>query len=207
MQSFAHFSLFCASKLRVMKKNIAIFASGSGTNAENINRYFQENDLIRVALVLSNRSDAYVLERAHRLQVPSEVFLKEDWVSGEQILALLHEYHIDFIVLAGFLVRVPERLLHAYPDKIINIHPALLPKFGGKGMYGDRVHEAVVAAGETESGITIHYINEHYDEGDTIFQAKCPVLPDDSAIDVAQKVHSLEYKHYPLIIERTILGK
>ena len=207
MQSFAHFSLFCASKLRVMKKNIAIFASGSGTNAENIIRYFQENDLIRVALVLSNRSDAYVLERAHRLQVPSEVFLKEDWVSGEQILALLHEYHIDFIVLAGFLVRVPERLLHAYPDKIINIHPALLPKFGGRGMYGDHVHEAVVAAGETESGITIHYINEHYDEGDTIFQAKCPVLPDDSAIDVAQKVHSLEYKHYPLIIERTILGK
>ena len=205
MQSFAHFSLFCASKLRVMKKNIAIFASGSGTNAENIIRYFQENDLIRVALVLSNRSDAYVLERAHRLQVPSEVFLKEDWVSGEQILALLHEYHIDFIVLAGFLVRVPERLLHAYPDKIINIHPALLPKFGGKGMYGDRVHEAVVAAGETESGITIHYINEHYDEGDTIFQAKCPVLPDDSAIDVAQKVHSLEYKHYPLIIERTVV--
>ena len=207
MQSFAHFSLFCASNLRVMKKNIAIFASGSGTNAENIIRYFQENDLIRVALVLSNRSDAYVLERAHRLQVPSEVFLKEDWVSGEQILALLHEYHIDFIVLAGFLVRVPERLLHAYPDKIINIHPALLPKFGGRGMYGDHVHEAVVAAGETESGITIHYINEHYDEGDTIFQAKCPVLPDDSAIDVAQKVHSLEYKHYPLIIERTILGK
>ena len=207
MQSFAHFSLFCASKLRVMKKNIAIFASGSGTNAENIIRYFQENDLIRVALVLSNRSDAYVLERAHRLQVPSEVFLKEDWVSGEQILALLHEYHIDFIVLAGFLVRVPERLLHAYPDKIINIHPALLPKFGGRGMYGDHVHEAVVAAGETESGITIHYINEHYDEGDTIFQAKCPVLPDDSAIDVAQKVHSLEYKHYPLIIERTVLGK
>ena len=207
MQSFAHFSLFCALKSRVMKKNIAIFASGSGTNAENIIRYFQENDLIRVALVLSNRSDAYVLERAHRLQVPSEVFLKEDWVSGEQILALLHEYHIDFIVLAGFLVRVPERLLHAYPDKIINIHPALLPKFGGKGMYGDRVHEAVVAAGEKESGITIHYINEHYDEGDTIFQAKCPVLPDDSAIDVAQKVHSLEYKHYPLIRERTILGK
>ena len=207
MQSFAHFSLFCALNKLIMKKNIAIFASGSGTNAENIIRYFQENDLIRVALVLSNRSDAYVLERAHRLQVPSEVFLKEDWVSGEQILALLHEYHIDFIVLAGFLVRVPERLLHAYPDKIINIHPALLPKFGGKGMYGDRVHEAVVAAGETESGITIHYINEHYDEGDTIFQAKCPVLPDDSAIDVAQKVHSLEYKHYPLIIERTILGK
>lgn len=190
-----------------MKKNIAIFASGSGTNAENIIRYFQENDLIRVALVLSNRSDAYVLERAHRLQVPSEVFLKEDWVSGEQILALLHEYHIDFIVLAGFLVRVPERLLHAYPDKIINIHPALLPKFGGKGMYGDRVHEAVVAAGEKESGITIHYINEHYDEGNAIFQATCPVLPTDSPDDVAKKVHALEYEYFPQVIEQVLRNK
>ena len=204
MQSFAHFSLFCASKLRVMKKNIAIFASGSGTNAENIIRYLQENDFIRVALVLSNRSDAYVLERANRLKVPSKVFLKDDWISGEQILALLREYNIDFIVLAGFLVRVPDVLLHAYPDKIINIHPALLPKFGGKGMYGDRVHEAVVAAGEKESGITIHYINEHYDEGNTIFQAKCPVLPEDSPADVAKKVHSLEYEYYPQVIEKLL---
>ena len=204
MQSFAHFSLFCASKLRVMKKNIAIFASGSGTNAENIIRYLQENDFIRVALVLSNRSDAYVLERANRLKVPSKVFLKDDWISGEQILALLREYNIDFIVLAGFLVRVPDVLLHAYPDKIINIHPALLPKFGGKGMYGDRVHEAVVTAGEKESGITIHYINEHYDEGNTIFQAKCPVLPEDSPADVAKKVHSLEYEYYPQVIEKLL---
>ena len=204
MQSFAHFSLFCASKLRVMKKNIAIFASGSGSNAENIIRYLQENDFIRVALVLSNRSDAYVLERANRLKVPSKVFLKDDWISGEQILALLREYNIDFIVLAGFLVRVPDVLLHAYPDKIINIHPALLPKFGGKGMYGDRVHEAVVTAGEKESGITIHYINEHYDEGNTIFQAKCPVLPEDSPADVAKKVHSLEYEYYPQVIEKLL---
>ena len=204
MQSFAHFSLFCASNLRVMKKNIAIFASGSGTNAENIIRYLQENDFIRVALVLSNRSDAYVLERANRLKVPSKVFLKDDWISGEQILALLREYNIDFIVLAGFLVRVPDVLLHAYPDKIINIHPALLPKFGGKGMYGDRVHEAVVTAGEKESGITIHYINEHYDEGNTIFQAKCPVLPEDSPADVAKKVHSLEYEYYPQVIEKLL---
>ncbi|MFR2069724.1 MAG: phosphoribosylglycinamide formyltransferase [Bacteroides nordii] len=187
-----------------MKKNIAIFASGSGTNAENIIRYLQENDFIRVALVLSNRSDAYVLERVNRLKVPSKVFLKDDWISGEQILALLREYNIDFIVLAGFLVRVPEVLLHAYPDKIINIHPALLPKFGGKGMYGDRVHEAVVAAGEKESGITIHYINEHYDEGNTIFQAKCPVLPEDSPADVAKKVHSLEYEYYPQVIEKLL---
>ena len=207
MQSFAHFSLFCALNSSIMKKNIAIFASGSGSNAENLIRYFQKSDSVEVSLVLSNKSDAYVLERAYRLKVPCNVFPKEDWTAGDEILAILQEYRIDFIVLAGFLVRVPDLLLHAYPDKIINIHPALLPKFGGKGMYGDRVHEAVVAAGETESGITIHYINEHYDEGDTIFQAKCPVLPDDSAIDVAQKVHSLEYKHYPLIIERTILGK
>ena len=204
MQCFAHFSLFCAENRLIMKKNIAIFASGSGTNAENIIRYLQENDFIRVALVLSNRSDAYVLERANRLKVPSKVFLKDDWISGEQILALLREYNIDFIVLAGFLVRVPDVLLHAYPDKIINIHPALLPKFGGKGMYGDRVHEAVVTAGEKESGITIHYINEHYDEGNTIFQAKCPVLPEDSPADVAKKVHSLEYEYYPQVIEKLL---
>ncbi|WP_455586419.1 phosphoribosylglycinamide formyltransferase [Bacteroides sp.] len=204
MQSFAHFSLFCAENRLIMKKNIAIFASGSGTNAENIIRYFQKNDLIGVSLVVSNKGDAYVLERARRLQVPSEVFLKEDWASGERILALLREYHIDFIVLAGFLVRVPEVLLHAYPDKIINIHPALLPKYGGKGMYGDRVHEAVVAAGEKESGITIHYINEHYDEGNTIVQVKCPVLPEDSAEDVAKKVHSLEYEYYPSTIEKLL---
>ena len=132
------------------------------------------------------------------------MFLKDYWISGEQILALLREYNIDFIVLAGFLVRVPDVLLHAYPDKIINIHPALLPKFGGKGMYGDRVHEAVVTAGEKESGITIHYINEHYDEGNTIFQAKCPVLPEDSPADVAKKVHSLEYEYYPQVIEKLL---
>ena len=157
-----------------------------------------------VSLVLSNKSDAYVLERAHRLGVPCNVFTKEDWIAGDEILAVLQEYRIDFIVLAGFLVRVPDLLLHAYPDKIINIHPALLPKFGGKGMYGDRVHQAVVAAGEKESGITIHYINEHYDEGDTIFRATCPVLPTDSPGDVAEKVHALEYEHFPRVIEQII---
>ena len=191
MQSFAHFSLFCASKLRVMKKNIAIFASGSGSNAENIIRYFQKNDSVQVSLVLSNKSDAYVLERAHRLGVACNVFPKEDWIAGDEILAIL--------------VRVPDLLLHAYPDKIINIHPALLPKFGGKGMYGDRVHEAVVAAGEKESGITIHYINEHYDEGNAIFQATCPVLPTDSPDDVAKKVHALEYEHFPQVIEQVLI--
>ena len=207
MQSFAHFSLFCALNLRVMKKNIAIFASGSGSNTENIIRYFRKNEAIQVSLVLSNRSDAFVLERAHRLGVPCNVFPKEDWMAGDEILAVLQEYHIDFVVLAGFLVRVPDLLLHAYPNKIINIHPALLPKFGGKGMYGDRVHEAVVAAGEKESGITIHYINEHYDEGNTVFQTACLVLPTDSPEDVAKKVHALEYEHFPRVIERVLCGE
>ena len=207
MQSFAHFSLFCALNLRVMKKNIAIFASGSGSNTENIIRYFRKNEAIQVSLVLSNRSDAYVLERAHRLGVPCNVFPKEDWMAGDEILAVLQEYHIDFVVLAGFLVRVPDLLLHAYPNKIINIHPALLPKFGGKGMYGDRGHEAVVAAGEKESGITIHYINEHYDEGNTVFQTACLVLPTDSPEDVAKKVHALEYEHFPRVIERVLCGE
>ena len=207
MQSFAHFSLFCALNLRVIKKNIAIFASGSGSNTENIIRYFRENEAIQVSLVLSNRSDAYVLERAHRLGVPCNVFPKEDWVAGDEILAVLQEYHIDFVVLAGFLVRVPDLLLHAYPNKIINIHPALLPKFGGKGMYGNRVHEAVVAAGEKKSGITIHYINERYDEGNIVFQAVCPVLPTDSPEDVAKKVHALEYEHFPRVIERVLCGE
>lgn len=207
MQSFAHFSLFCALNLRVMKKNIAIFASGSGSNTENIIRYFRKSEAIQVSLVLSNRSDAYVLERARRLGVPCNVFPKEDWMAGDEILAVLQEYHIDFVVLAGFLVRVPDLLLHAYPNKIINIHPALLPKFGGKGMYGDRVHEAVVAAGEKESGITIHYINERYDEGNTVFQTACPVLPTDSPEDVAKKVHALEYEHFPRVIERVLCGE
>ena len=207
MQCFAHFSLFCALKSRVMKKNIAIFASGSGSNAENIIRYFQKSGSAQVSLVLSNKSDAYVLERAHRLRVPCNVFPKEDWIAGDEILAVLQEARIDFIVLAGFLFRVPDLLLHAYPYKIINIHPALLTKYGGKGMYGDRVHQAVVTAGEKESGITIHYINEHYDEGDTIFQVTCPVLPTDSPDDVAKKVHALEYEHFPLVIEKLLNEK
>lgn len=190
-----------------MKKNIAIFASGSGSNAEHIIRYFQKNDSVQVSLVLSNRRNAYVLERAHRLGVPCNVFTKEEWEVGEAILPVLQKYRIDLIVLAGFLVRVPDSLLHAYPDKIINIHPALLPKFGGKGMYGARVHQAVVAAGEKESGITIHYINERYDEGNTIFQATCPVLPTDSPDDVATKIHALEYEHFPLVIEKLLNGK
>ncbi|KAA6352576.1 Phosphoribosylglycinamide formyltransferase [termite gut metagenome] len=184
------------------KRNIAIFASGSGSNAENIVNYFGKNDSIKISLIVSNKKNAYVLERALRLNVPSVVVPKSDWETGENLVVLLRRHQIDFIVLAGFLLRIPEVLLHAYPDKIINIHPALLPKFGGKGMYGDKVHEAVVAAGEKESGITIHYINEHYDEGQIIFQAKCEVLSEDSPADVARKVHALEYEHFPRIVEK-----
>ena len=140
------------------------------------------------------------MERACRLGVPYRAFPKSDWEAAESILDLLRKYQIDFIVLAGFLLRIPDALLHAYPDKIINIHPSLLPKFGGKGMYGGHVHEAVVAAGETETGITIHYLNEHFDEGEIIVQYKCPVLPQDTAEDVAKKVHALEYEYYPKVI-------
>lgn len=187
-----------------MGVKIAVLASGSGTNAENIIRYFRDNQSIEVALVISNKKDAYVLERAHKLNVPAAVFSKQEFEEGYKILSLLKDYGIGFVVLAGFLLRVPDILLEAYPDKIINIHPALLPKFGGKGMYGDRVHEAVVAAGETESGITIHYINEHYDSGNIIFQAKCPVLMTDTPHDVATKVHMLEYEYFPSVIEDVI---
>lgn len=204
MHIFAHFSRFCAEIGGLMAKNIAIFASGSGTNAENIIRFFQDSDSIYIKLVVSNRKNAFVLERARNLNVPSAYMGKAEWEDGTSVLALMKEWDIDFIVLAGFLARVPDAILHAYPDKIINIHPSLLPKFGGKGMYGDHVHQAVVAAGETESGITIHYINEHFDEGEIIAQFKCPVLPQDTAEDVARKVHALEYKHYPQVIEQQV---
>ena len=187
-----------------MSKNIAIFASGNGTNAENIIRYFQNSESVNVKLVLADRETAFVLERARRLNVPFACLDKAAWVDGTAVLSLLEDKGIDFIVLAGFLARVPDCILHAYPNKIINIHPALLPKFGGKGMYGDRVHEAVVMAGESESGITIHYIDEHYDEGSIIFQAKCSVLPGDTPAEVAKKVHALEYEWFPRIIEQTV---
>lgn len=187
-----------------MRKNIAVLASGSGTNAENIIRFFQEKSSACVALVLTNRQNAFVLERARGLGMPCLYFPKSDWESGETILSVLREHKIDFVVLAGFLARVPDHILHAYSNKMINIHPSLLPKFGGKGMYGDRVHEAVIAAGEKESGITIHYTNEHYDEGAIICQVKCPVLPEDTPEALAQRIHVLEYETYPKVIEKLI---
>lgn len=190
-----------------MQKNIVILASGSGTNTENIIRYFQSSDVARVVLVVSNKADAYVLERAKRLQVPSLVIPRDKFLESGYVCSVLQEYHADLVVLAGFLLRIPDDMLAAYPQRIVNIHPSLLPKYGGKGMYGDKVHQAVVAAGEKESGITIHYIDGHFDEGVTIFQAKCPVLPDDTPEEVAHKVHALEYEYYPKVIERILAEK
>ncbi|MCK9160662.1 MAG: phosphoribosylglycinamide formyltransferase [Parabacteroides sp.] len=185
-------------------KNIAIFASGSGTNAENITKYFSENDKIKVAVVLSNNKNVGVHARVNKLGIPSFVFTRDEFVEGSPILAKLEEYHIDLIVLAGFMNKISDSLLKYYPEKIVNIHPALLPKHGGKGMYGMHVHEAVVAAGEKESGITIHYIDSQYDHGKIIFQATCPVLPTDTPEDVAAKVHALEYAHYPHVIKELL---
>ena len=184
-----------------MKKNIAIFASGNGTNAENIVRYFRDKGTAEVKLVLANRPDAFVLQRAERLDVPAFYVNKEEWKEGTRVLQLLADHGIDFVALAGFLLRVPDNVLHAYTGRMVNIHPSLLPKFGGKGMYGDRVHQAVLDAGEAESGITIHYTTEQYDEGGIVCQQKCPVLPGDTPDTLAQRVHALEYEYYPRVIE------
>ena len=184
-----------------MRIKIGIFASGSGTNAENIIRYFSEKPSFQVTLIVSNKEDAYVLERARKFDISAIVCSKMDFLNTNKVVDILREYKIDFIILAGFLLRIPENIIHIYPNRIVNIHPALLPKYGGKGMYGDHVHKAVVKAGEHESGITIHYINERYDEGNIIFQASCRVLPSDTPHDVAEMVHTLEYKYYPRVIE------
>jgi len=185
-------------------KNIAIFASGSGTNAENIIKYFTDDEKVNIELIVSNKTDAFVHQRAKKYGIESMTFSKSDFYTTDKVLEILQQKNIDFIVLAGFLLKVPENLIKAYPDKIINIHPALLPKYGGKGMYGDNVHRAVVENGEKESGITIHYVNENYDEGAIIFQAKCEVIPSDTYEDVAKKVHILEYMHFPEIIEKLL---
>lgn len=185
-------------------KNIAIFASGSGSNAENIANYFSKSNDVAISLIISNNPDAYVLERAKKMGIKSMVVTKKEFTAADGLIETLQEHNIDFIVLAGFLLLVPAKLIVAYPGRIVNIHPALLPKHGGKGMYGNHVHEAVVASGDTESGITIHLIDEHYDRGTTFFQAKCPVLPTDTPHDVAEKVHALEYEHFPRIIEEIL---
>jgi phosphoribosylglycinamide formyltransferase-1 len=185
-------------------KHIAIFASGSGTNAENLIRYFRTNRRGRVELVLTNRPEAGVIGRAGSLGVESVVFSREQFYHTGEILEILQERGIDFIVLAGFLWLVPSRLLDAFRGRVVNIHPALLPRYGGKGMYGRYVHEAVIASGDKESGITIHYVNQAYDEGDVIFQARCPVKGDDTPETLAARVHALEYKHFPEVVEKLL---
>lgn len=186
---------------------IALFASGSGTNVENIAKYFTNNPNIKVSLIVSNNPQAYVHKRASSLNIPSYSFSNDSFKDGNELIQLLVTYKIDYIVLAGFLLKIPEVLINRYPKKIINIHPALLPKHGGKGMYGDHVHKKVVEMGDIESGITIHYVNEKYDEGEIIFQESCVVEPGDSYEDVAKKVHALEYAHFPRVIENVILGQ
>ncbi len=187
----------------LQKHRLAIFASGSGSNAENIARYFAGREDVEIVLFLSNKKNAYVLERGKKLHIASYAFEKTDMEEGN-IMQLLQENQINFIVLAGYLQKIPSEIIQAYPNKIVNIHPALLPKFGGKGMYGERVHEAVIQAGEKESGITIHYVNEHYDRGNIIFQTSCQVLASDTPSELAQRVHELEYLHYPRIIDKLL---
>lgn len=182
--------------------NIAIFVSGSGTNCENIIQYFHGSAAYHMALVVSNRADAQALERARRLGVPSAVVPKTELNSPEVILPLLRQHQIDFIVLAGFLPLVPDFLIEAYPRRIVNIHPALLPKYGGKGMWGHHVHEAVKAAGETETGITIHYVSPVCDGGEIIAQYSTALTPEDTPDTIAEKVHLLEMKHFPAVLEQ-----
>jgi len=186
------------------KKHIAIFASGSGSNAENISRFFHSHPDAEISLFLTNKPDALVNERAKKLGIPCHIFNREDFYQSERVLDKLRRYNIELIVLAGFLWLIPSNLLSNFPGCIINIHPALLPKYGGKGMYGARVHQAVIENHEKESGITIHYVNEEYDAGDIIFQARCPVNKNDTADSLAGKVHELEYKHFPSVIESVV---
>jgi phosphoribosylglycinamide formyltransferase-1 len=190
----------------VTKFHVAIFASGSGSNAEVIANYFNRHPFITVDLIVTNNPNALVLERAARLGIPTKILTKEKFQGEAEVLSFLKEHQITHIVLAGFLLLIPRFLIHAYPDKIINIHPSLLPKYGGKGMYGMNVHQAVKNALEKETGITIHLVNEQFDEGEILFQEKCTVAEDHAAADIARCVQKLEYEHYPKVIERWIMG-
>ena len=184
-------------------KKIVIFASGSGTNAENIALYFNKIKEAKVIYIFSNNANAKVLERAKNLNIPSEVFSKEDF-NGDKVLQKLNSIQPDLIILAGFLLKFPQNCVAAFPNKIINIHPALLPKYGGKGMYGMNVHRAVVENNESETGITIHYVNENYDEGNVIFQKSVTLLGNETPEEVAEKVHEIEQNYFPEVIERLL---
>lgn len=185
-------------------KKIAIFASGNGTNAERITRYFKDHTGIQVRIILSNREDAFVLERAKKLGIETRVFNRQELAEPQAIARELNDRNIDLVVLAGFLWLIPKSFIEAFRGRIINIHPALLPDYGGKNMYGNRVHEAVIAAGEKQSGITIHVVDEIYDHGKIIFQARCDIREGDTAEKLAEKIHQLEYDHFPVVIEKML---
>ena len=187
-----------------MKRNIAIFVSGGGTNCENLIRYFQGSDDINCELVVSNKADAYALVRAQNLGVATAVVPKVQLNDEAFMMSLMKEHEIEFIVLAGFLPLVPNFLIEAYPRRIVNLHPALLPKYGGKGMWGHHVHEAVKAAGETETGMTVHYVTPICDSGEIIAQYRVALSPDDSVDDIAEKEHQLEMKYFPEIVEKVV---
>ena len=188
-----------------MKKvNIAIFVSGGGTNCENIIRYFKGSEKVCTALVISNKPDAPALEKAQRLDVPTQVVTKAELNDEAVMMPLLRRYDIDFVVLAGFLPLIPNFLIEAFPRRIVNIHPSLLPKYGGKGMWGHHVHEAVKAAGETETGMTVHWVTPVCDAGEIIAQYKVALSPDDTADDIAEKEHQLEMKYFPKVVEEVI---
>ena len=189
---------------RLTMIKIGILASGSGTNAEKIINYFSESSDARVVLLLSDNPEAYALARASRLGVPAAVFTRPEFADGRKPLAALRSAGVDYIVLAGFLRLVPGNIIKAYPGRIVNIHPALLPKYGGKGMYGDRVHTAVIESGEKESGITMHKVDEYYDKGAVIAQYRVEVAPDDTPDTLAQKIHALEHEYFPQVIAQDI---
>ena len=191
-------------QFNMKQTNMAIFASGSGSNCENIIRYFQQSALVSTVLVVCNKSDAYVLERAKKLGVPTAVINKSQLNDAETMITLLRQYAVDFIVLAGFLPLIPDFLIEAYPRRIVNLHPALLPKYGGKGMWGHHVHEAVKAAGETETGMTVHWVTPVCDAGEIIAQFRVALSPDDTVDDIAEKEHKLEMEHFPAVIEQII---
>lgn len=187
--------------------NLSIFASGAGTNAENIIKYFDSDNEIKIKSVFCNRPDAYVIKRAEKLGIPVHMFdTKEpDW--EKNVLKILKSESVDYLILAGFLKRIPPLIIEAFPERILNIHPALLPAYGGKGMYGERVHKAVIEAGESISGISIHLINEEYDRGNVIFRAQCGITPEDTPETLANKIHDLEKRHFPEQIKNYIESK
>lgn len=205
--AFFLYFLFSFSFLRLLNhtmKNIVIFASGNGSNAENIIRYFHNDNKINVVAVMTDNPNANVLQRAKNLNLPAYSFTMEELKNPEHILQNLLNWKIDLIVLAGFLKLMPQVILEKFQKRIINIHPALLPKYGGKGMYGMAVHEAVKSAGENETGITIHYVNEKYDDGEIVFQEKVKINPNDTAESIAQKIHQLEIHYFPIVIKKVL---